>query len=258
VLWAEAEEHGYRSNSWLTYKQAAQLGGNVRKGEKSTTISFWKFDVKDVEDEKTGEVKRKQVMYLRMYGIFNLEQTDGVKLPKKIAAQQPDELPEDDGFDVVEAAQTVVDGYLNSDNAPGFKHHGVDRAYYNITQDYIRLPLRSAFREPSGYYATAFHEMGHSTGAASRLNRFDPESTGDMAPFGSATYSKEELVAELTSAYLSAETGIDNTLEDSAAYIAGWLRVLKNDSSMVSKAATKAQQAANLILSASTEAEGKE
>ena len=254
TLWAVSEEKGYRSNTWLTFKQAKQLGGSIRKGEKAATVTWWDVITKEVEDEKTREIKAKKIFYVRLYFVFNLEQTDGVTLPKKIAAQQPEELPEDDGFDVIDAAQSIVDGFLGSDNAPTLQHHDQDRAYYSPVGDYVRLPLRTAFQEPSGYYATAFHELGHSTGHHTRLKRLDKDAA-KLAPFGSEDYSKEELVAELTSAFLSAEVGVDNTRANSASYIAGWLRVLKDDTSLVSKAATKAQQAANLILSGSREPE---
>ena len=110
TLWAVSDENGYRSNLWLTGKQAWELGGSIRKSETKnrTTVSWWDVITKEVEDEKTREVKVKKFFYVRFYSVYNIEQTEGVKLPKKIAAQQPDELPEDDGFDVIEAAQATV------------------------------------------------------------------------------------------------------------------------------------------------------
>ena len=253
TLWAVAEEQGYRSNTWLTFNQAKKLGGSVRKGEKSTLVFFWDFQEREVEDEKTGEVKKKKVAFVKMFSVFNIAQTEGVKLSKKIAAQQPDELPEDDGFDVIAAAEAVADNYLASANAPELAHHDQGRAYYSPVGDYIRLPRRTAFVSPEQYHSVKFHEIAHSTGHHSRLGRF-AEDAAKLAPFGSEDYSFEELIAELSAAFLSSATGIDNTREHSAAYLASWLHVLKNDTSFISKAATQAQKVADLVLAASTEA----
>ena len=246
TLEAVADKHGYDSKLWLTFNQAAKAGGKVKKGEKGTTVYFWKFDkgIKAVPDPKTGEEVtqvRRSVM-LRMYYVFNLEQTEGVKLPKKYTKQEEDEQP----FDVIELAQAIVDNYI-ANGGPTLKHDGYDRAYYRPANDSIHLPEQSQFDSNDEYYSTNFHELGHSTGHESRLNRHDNRL---QHSFGSEAYSKEELVAEFTSAYLCAQSGIDNTLENSAAYIASWLAALKADPSMALLAAGKAQAAADHILQA--------
>lgn len=252
TLWVVAEEKGYASASWLTFNQAKKAGGTVLKGEKSTLVFFWDSIIKSVEDEKTGKLLTKKVMFVKMFSVFNIAQTEGVTLPKKIAAQQPDEEPEEDGFDVIEAAESVAEAYLAS-TATELAHHDLDRAYYSPSGDYIRLPKRTAFISPEEYASVKFHEIAHSTGHHSRLGRF-AEDTAKLAPFGSEDYSFEELIAELSAAFLSSATGIDNTREHSASYIASWLRVLKSDTSFISKAATQAQRVADLVLAASTEA----
>ena len=248
-LWAEAAEHGFESNAWLTYRQAVNLKGNVRKGERSTTLHFWKAPERTVEvDDTTGEVVKHSGRWLLvMFRVFNLEQCDGVVLPKRAADISDDAEP----FDVIQLAEGVVDGYITNDG-PSLSFGG-GSAYYRPSADAVQMPELRQFNAPEGFYSTLYHELGHSTGHTSRLDRLDQDVK--LAAFGSEDYSAEELVAELTSAFLCAETGIDNTLENSAAYIASWLKVLKNDLGMVQQAASKAQKASVLILEASV-AEG--
>lgn len=247
TLEAVASVAGYDSKLWLTYNQTTKAGGTVKKGQKGTTVYFWKFDHKaqPVIDPKTGEEveKVRRNVTLRMYYIFNLEQTENVTLPKRYAKVEEAAEP----FDVVETAQGIVDGYIGS-GGPSLKHDGIDRAYYRPANDSIHLPDQAQFESPDEYYSTNFHELGHSTGHASRLDRHSNEL---QHSFGSESYSKEELVAEFTSALLCAQSGIDNTLENSAAYIKGWLRKLKSDPSLAILAAGKAQAAVDYILKAS-------
>ena len=246
-LEAVALTGGYTSKLWLTLNQANKAGGKVKAGEKGTAVYFWKFDqgTKIVPDTKTGEdVEKKQShVTLRMYYVFNLEQTENVKLPKRYTKIQEEE---EEPCDVVELAQAIADGYVGN-GGPSLAHDGYDRAYYRPSNDSIHLPERVQFEGADEYYSTLFHELGHSTGHASRLDRHNNQL---QHSFGSESYSKEELVAEFTSALLCAQSGIDNTLDNSTAYIAGWLRQLKSDPSIAILAAGKAQAAADHILKA--------
>jgi len=249
TLWAEAAQHGYESAAWLTYNQAAQLGGNVKRGERSATVSFWKPLESESVDPVTREVTISKRWMLKMYGVFNVDQTEGVTLPTR--RDTADDV-EPEPFDVVQLAQGVVDGYINN-GGPSLSYTGGNEAYYRPSKDEVRVPELAQYNSPGEAYSTIFHELGHSTGHESRLKRLEPGVK--LAPFGSEDYSREELVAELTAAYLCAETGIDNTLANSAAYIASWLRVLQNDPKMVTQAAGKAQKAAAWVLDASASKE---
>ncbi len=245
TLWAVAHRYGYESAIWLTFKQAKQLGGYVKKGARSTPVYFWKFDEVTVKDAEMNTVEKKTVPFLKISFVFNLDQTEGVTLPKRRNPQ-----PFTGGtleFEPMEAAQAIVDNYI-ANGGPKLDHSGGDAAFYVPSTDTIALPARQTFHSIDEYYSTAFHELGHSTGHPSRENRF---AVGEKtARFGSQEYSKEELVAEFTSAFLAAESGIDTTRENSQAYIAGWLRKIKEEPSILVTAAGKAQKAANRILAA--------
>jgi antirestriction protein ArdC len=212
---------------WLTYKQAQSIGAQVRKGEKGTPIVFWStFEGKQEESEDP-----KRIPFLRTYTVFHVSQCDGI----------PVQLPFDEApFEPIPAAQSIVDGYLTREHLD--LRHGGDRAFYSHL-DYIQMPARGAFESPDAYYSTLFHEMAHSTGAPHRLAREKGKS------FGDELYSKEELCAEFTAAYLCAETGISNALVETnhAAYIQSWLKALKNDKKMLITAAQRAQHAADRI-----------
>ena len=192
---------------FLTYKQAQSLGGNVRKGEKGNPIIFWNF----IEKKKAnGEIGK--VAFLRSYTVFSVSQCDGLELP----------APETEGetvpFVPIERAEETIA------KTGAEISHGGDRAFYRPATDQIQMPEKTAFHAPEEYYSTAFHELAHWTGHTSRLARKGIE---DVAAFGSATYSKEELIAEMGAAFLCAEHGIDSTLENSAAYLQGWIKALK-------------------------------
>lgn len=221
----------YESPYWLTFKQASERGGHVRKGEKGMPVIFWKLYEK--ENEATGE--ETVVPVLRQYTVFNSEQCNGLEVP---IIEQP-ETHENERIARAEAIQLAMP------NRPSVTFGG-SRAYYSPSQDVVNVPNLERFENSNAYYATLFHELAHSTGHAQRLNR---AGVMDHATFGSCEYSKEELCAEMTSAFLCAKCGIDNsTLENSAAYIASWLKALKNDSKMVVLAAAQAQKAADYIL----------
>jgi len=235
-LWCEQAAKGYASHKWVTFKQALELGGNVRKGEKATPIVFWKFDRK--VDASTGDAE--SFCWARYYSVFNVAQCEG------IATDAP-AVPADRVFSPLESAEIVANRYLDSANAPRLRHGG-GRACYAPTLDYVQMPERVTFRSAEGYYSTLFHELAHSTGHASRLDRLKDGAL--CSPFGSEDYSKEELTAEMSAAFLCAESGIANdaTLNNTVAYIQSWLKALKNDRQMVVTAAQRAQRAADYIL----------
>lgn len=221
----------YSNPYWLTYRQAMEKGGNIRKGEKGTTVVYWNWI--PVDDKETGE--EKEIPLLRHYRVFNLEQTEGIEAPPSPAMiEKP--------FNPIEEAEDII---ACMPKRP-YVDRGGDKAYYNPLKDYVKLPPKKAFHREEAYYCTLFHEIGHATGHVSRLGR---KGVMDAASFGSHEYSKEELVAEMTAAFLCSETGIEQaTIDNSAAYIQSWLKELKNDKSMVIMAAGQAQKATDFIL----------
>jgi len=223
---------GYGDPRWLTFRKANELGGHVRKGEKSTPVVLWKPLQRETEDD-SGEKITKTFWLLRYYSVFNVEQCEDLSLPA-VAAPKP--------FDQIEAAETII---ASMPNKPSIAHDGGDRAYYVPATDSIHLPPHTAFDGAGEFYSTAFHELGHSTGHEKRLNRHGLE-TG-IATFGSATYSREELAAEFASAFLCHESGIENTIDNSAAYISGWASVIRKDRRLVVQAAAQGQKAADYI-----------
>ncbi|MAH49247.1 hypothetical protein CMI37_25705 [Candidatus Pacearchaeota archaeon] len=243
-LWAVGAMNGYGSQAWLSYKQAQKLGGNVRKGEKGTLVQFWKVETEELPElDDKGKPKISRRFVFRMYTIFNVDQCEGLNLPKR-------ELVNDspvDTFNAIEAAETIAAAYI-SNGGPTMDHNGGDRAFYVPARHEVHMPKQSQFEGKEEYYSTLFHELAHSTGHKSLLGRLE-EGSGP-AHFGSERYSKEELVAEFGNAFLCAELGIENkTIQNSAAYIQSWLKVLEADYTMALSAASKAQKAADLILS---------
>jgi antirestriction protein ArdC len=224
---------GYASKGWCTYKQAQELGYQVRKGEKSSPVVFWKFP-----DKKKVAVDGKDATpFCKPYAVFNIEQLDGV----------PSELPfEVIEFDPIEECERVTAAFMASASHPTLGHGG-DRAYFRQSTDHVQMPERSTFNSAGGYYATLFHEFAHSTGIESRCNRSELQA---IAAMGDSNYSKEELTAEFASAFLCAETGCSNEerVANSVAYIQSWIKGLKNDKTMAVQAAQRAQRAADFIL----------
>lgn len=230
---------GYSSPYWGTYRQIGAQGGQVSKGEKSTAVILWR-----PIEKVNAEGEKEKAFILRTFAIFNAEQATWEE------GAMPS-LPEQAEHEPIAEAERVSGLYLAT--GPTFSHGG-DRACYSPTADAIRLPEMGTFETAEGYYSTLYHEMVHSTGHKSRLNR---EGVTEGHYFGSPDYSKEELVAEMGAAFLCAATGLnpDATLANSSAYIAGWLRVLNSDPKMVLQAASKAQRAADLILGTAQEEE---
>lgn len=234
---------------WLTFKQAQALGGSVRKGERSTLVTFWKMS-RFSERADDGTVSTKQVPMLRYYRVFNVAQCDGVTLPKRVTSELSAPTQDCDTDDtVLSYCTTVVETYSQHDG-PTVRFGG-DRAYYTPGDDVITVPARDTFTSLSGYVATLFHECGHSTGHRSRLARKDLMASKG---FGSHAYGREELVAEMTSAFLLAEAGIAQQQEQSAAYIASWMQAIKADPRAVVVTAGQAQKAADLVLGREPEA----
>jgi len=237
---------GYQSPFWVTYKQAAQLGGNVRKGEKGTAIVFWKWFDRKEKNPTTGEkeVTGRYAM-LRYYTVFNVEQTEGLeaKIPAPVKVEETEEAAE---LRRIEACHAVWDNYSAR---PEIAHRG-NRAFYSPKTDYIQLPQRAQFGSLEEYYSTLFHEAVHSTGHATRINR---EGVAGFNGFGTEKYSKEELVAEFGAAFLCGLTDISPAVIDNqAAYIKGWSKKIKEDRTLIIKAAGAAQKAADWILDPAT------
>jgi antirestriction protein ArdC len=231
----------YVSPFWLTMRQANKLSGHVRKGEESTAVVFWKLeDLKQradnlADDESEANTSRR--FLLRFYRVWNLEQCE---VPQSVL----DKLPkiETHEHDPIEAAERIIAGMPNP---PEIQYAG-SKAFYSSMTDRITLPPRSLFESVEEFYATLDHEIIHACGSPKRLNR---ESIAEAAPFGSPTYSREEMVAELGAAYLCAEAGISNAvLPNQAAYVAGWLKKLRDDRKLLIHAAAQAQRAADYIL----------
>jgi antirestriction protein ArdC len=236
----------YVSPFWLTYRQATEFGGHVRKGEESTIVIFWKADdvkqsSEDLDTEKSNEKNRRRFV-LRYYRVFNLEQCE---LPQAVL----DKLPkiETREHDPIEAAERIIAGIPNP---PEIQYAG-SKAFYSPITDRITLPPRELFSSAAEFYATLNHEESHAVGHPKRLNR---TSITEAAPFGSPTYCFEEIVAEMSAAYLCAEAGISPAVIDNeAAYIQGWLKKIRSEKRLVVSAAAQAQKAADFILNRTPE-----
>jgi antirestriction protein ArdC len=243
LLTIAAAEGGYASPYWLTYRQAEQRGGTVRKGEHGTLVVFWKKVT--VADPQPDDLEhRKAVLMLRHYTVFNLDQCDGVQLPRTWLA------PEDEvEVDSDERGEALWDAYAGR---PELRHVAGDAAYYSPATDTITLPAKTQFSDTARYYSTLYHEATHSTGHAKRLDRF--AKNGEPDHFGGALYAKEELVAEMGAAMLLALAGIDTdeSSTQSAAYVQNWLQVLREDKKLVLAAAGQAQRAVDAITGQAT------
>ena len=223
-----------RPGEYLTFRQCQEAGGKVKKGEKSSIVVFWKWI--EHEDEETGETK--EVPFLRYYNVFHIDQCEGV------SARYTQENPFPDGATTVEHAQNIIYDYLGRTGVK-LLHQQSDRAFYRPSTDEIVLPMRKQFVSTAEYYSTVFHEVTHSTGHPSRLNRLDK-----VAAFGSDVYSKEALVAESGAAALVNHVGLETStsLRNNAAYIQNWLSVLRGDKRFIVSAAGKAEKAVRFIL----------
>lgn len=231
---------GHESPYWATYKGWKKLGGQVRKGEKGTLVVGWKSVEREKDVEEDGVTRRvtKRSLVGFGYTVFNEEQVDGATVPEK--AKGPE-------LDPVEAAEQILETWRETQPECPIEVDRAGRAGYDPRGDRVLLPEFQSFESAEHYYKTAYHELGHATGAEKRLNRFEPGE--DPTNFGSESYSKEELVAEFSASFVMATIGLEQTTTDhTAAYIKGWLRALKDDKRLLISAASKAQAAANFIL----------
>lgn len=222
---------GYDSNYWLTFNQCKAQGGNVKKGEKSTPVIFWKML------EKEGQQNEKDFFpCLKYYNVFNVSQCQG--LPK-----EAHEIPKETLFKPIEACENVLTSLpLGMSKIT----NGEDRAYYSPTRDFINMPNPTLFENEASYYSVLFHELTHATGHKSRLNR---EGVQGESRFGDSVYSKEELIAECGASFLCGFTGIEtSTLENSASYISNWLSKLRSDNKLIIQASGQAQKAVDYLL----------
>ena len=217
----------YDSPTWLTLRQANELGGKVRKGEKACPVVFWKQ--MKIEDKETE--KEKKIPLLRIYHVFNSSQCDGLKEAPPVTAEVVSIKP----------AEIVAGMPL-----PPVIKHGMTHAFYSPHEDSVGMPNRERFDTEEGYFATLYHELVHSTGHEKRLKRSTlAENTG----FGSDPYCKEELIAELGAVFLCGQAEIsERTIDSSAAYLNGWLARLREDKMLIVHAAAQAQKAADYIL----------
>ncbi len=232
-LWMCAEEKGYSAPVWMTFRQAKELGGQVRKGEKASLSIIAKTFKKTEEDENTGEEVERNIPFMKGYSVFNVEQIDDLPTKYYELAKEPEITPE-------ERIEAIEQFFLNTG---ADIREGGNQAYYAITHDRVQMPPFVAFENAEGFYSALAHEMTHWTRHPSRLDR-------DLGrkKWGDAGYAMEELVAELGSAFLGADLGLTPDIrEENAAYIANWLEVLKNDNRAIFSAAAHAQRAAELL-----------
>jgi len=232
-IWALAfAGEQYTSSYWVTFVECRKRGGRVRKGQKSSMIVVYKPIGKTENGKPVLNSKGKQetVPMLRYHDVFNVEQCDNLDYPKP----ETNRLP----VDSLEVCENIIGAFTD---CPTIEHKG-DRAFYRQSDDSVTMPKRDTFDGSPEYYSTLFHELGHATGHKSRLNR-KLESR-----FGSSDYAREELIAEMTAAFLCGVAGIEcKTIDNSAAYIDNWLRALKNDSRLIVKASSQAQKSAEYI-----------
>lgn len=241
ALWAEAMDKGYTSPAWLTFKQARELGGCVRKGEHGTLgIYFEMRPAKDAEGnpKMSAEGKPAMVPFARAFYLFNVAQIDG--LPADAYGTATATRP---AFADIEAAEAIMA------RSGASIIYGGARAFYRPATDDVHMPERTDFVSPASFYAVAFHELTHWTGGATRLNRTKGKKFGDEA------YAFEELVAEIGAAFVCAEVGIlPETMPDHASYVASWIKVLQSDNGALLAAASEAGRAADFLIGKTPEA----
>ncbi|QNF31292.1 DUF1738 domain-containing protein (plasmid) [Adhaeribacter swui] len=241
----------YKTPYFLTFKQAKDLRGNVRKGEKGTQIIFWKIFNNKIGEKTTLAGETKDIVQTKfvpfIWTVFNIDQVEGVSF------NLPGDVERTDN-QIIEACQNVVNNY--PEPAPRIEHGGSE-AYYLPAFDKVQMPDIKTFINAQAYHSTLFHELIHSTGHEIRLNRFTEEDKATQ--FGDINYSKEELVAEMGASFLNAFTGIKEIVfENSVAYLQGWIKKLKDDKTMIIYASTKAFKAASFILGHKSEHQNQE
>lgn len=221
---------GYASPFWITYKQANSLGGNVAKGQKGLPVIFW--SILEKKNPKTGELEK--IPFIRHSTVFNFEQCENLVAPALETAQPK--------ISSIAACEAIVDGFKNKPTIV----YKEQQAYYSPSRDLVNMPKRDSFISAESYYGTLLHELVHASGHSSRLNRLSVKGCNF---FGSDNYSKEELVAEFGASFLCATAGIESaTINDSAAYIKGWVSAFRDQPKMLVEAAAQAQKACDYIL----------
>jgi antirestriction protein ArdC len=230
---------GYSSPVWGTFRQVRSNGGSVNQGERSRIVVFWKRLVDRTTDPVTGKMEEVVRYLLRYYSVFNTEQCTF----DDIGNQRIEDLSASVQGLSRERTSSAEDIIAGMPDPPKLSFGSFDTPCYVPAYDEVRMPELKYFFNSDAYYSAFFHELVHSTGHKKRLNRFEPDQFN-----GGASYSKEELVAELGSAYLSTIAGINPDMENTRAYIKGWLSVLKNNTTWILWAASKAQKACALIV----------
>lgn len=235
MLWAMADEKGYNSARWMTYKQAAELGGTVRKGEKATKSVFYGTYERETEGSDGEPVKRRS-QFAKCNNVFNADQIEGLPEEYYIKPEAPRDLgtetdPELEAF----FAATGVTIVITED----------PRAYYNPANDHIHMPPIATFHDAARYFGVLSHECVHWTGATKRLDRLKKFADREA-------YAFEELVAEIGACILAAHIGVEPDFGQSASYVEGWLKALKDDKRMIFRAASEAQKAVDYILNAAS------
>jgi antirestriction protein ArdC len=231
ILWGAVIEHGFPTQSWLTFRQALSLGGHVRKGEHGTTVVYADRFVPDDEKKRAHETgdEAQAIPFLKRFTVFNLAQCEG--LPEDLAVMAP--APE------AGLIEPTVEALIKA-TAIDFRIGG-SRAFYAPAADYVQVPPLQAYFEPINWHRTALHELGHASGHVSRLNR-------DLSgSFGSKKYTFEELIAEMNAAFCCASLGIVPTVRHTD-YIGSWLQVLREDNRAIVRAASQASKAADYLL----------
>lgn len=231
ILWGAVIERGFFGQSWLTFRQALGLGGSVRKGERGTTVVYADRFVPNDEKKRAVETGQnaQAIPFLKRFTVFNTDQCDG--LPEEVAKAAPPPPP-----GMVEPKAERLIAATGAD----FRIGGA-RAFYSPSGDFVQVPPPQAYFEPINWYRTAFHELGHWTGHQSRLDR------DHSGSFGSKSYAREELVAEMAGAFVCASLGIVPTVRH-ADYIGSWLEVLREDNRAIVRAASAASKAADYVL----------
>jgi antirestriction protein ArdC len=232
MLWSAAIERGYAAPIWMTFKQALDFKAHVRKGEQGSLVVYADKIIRTETDAKTGDQVEQAIPFMKGYTVFNVEQIDG--LPERFYAK-----PQPRSETVQRVAR--VESFFAVTGAD--VRHGGNRAFYSPSSDHVQMPPIEAFRDAEGYYATLAHEVTHWTRHPSRLAR-----DFGRKRFGDEGYAIEELVAELGAAFLSADLELTPEVrDDHAAYIASWIKVLKNDKRAIFSAASHAQRAADFL-----------
>jgi antirestriction protein ArdC len=231
LLWAEAMEKGYAAPLWMTYKQAQELGGHVKKGERGSLVVYAN-KLTRTETDENGQETETQIPFMKGYSVFNADQIEG--LPAQYYGKPENPLPLSERLDSVESFIAGTGAEIR---------HGGNGACYIPSKDIVQMPHFEAFEDREGYYATILHELTHWTSHKSRLDR-----SFNAKRFGDNGYAREELVAELGSAFLCADLGITPEIrEDHAAYLGHWLKALKQDKRAIFSAAAHAQRAADFL-----------